>query len=130
VRVAIATDNGFVSAHFGHCPEFTVSEVEDGAVKETRTVPNDAGGPRVVTGLKADVAITGGIGAGAKRVLEDNGIKVISGAAGPVDQVLRDFVAGRLVSNGSLCDHSGHHHGHGHHGGDCAGGRCACADGR
>ena len=26
MKVAISTDNGYVSAHFGRCPEFTILE--------------------------------------------------------------------------------------------------------
>ena len=32
MKIAISTDAGFVSAHFGRCPSFTIAEIEEGKV--------------------------------------------------------------------------------------------------
>jgi len=29
MKIAISTDAGFVSAHFGRCPSFTIAEIEE-----------------------------------------------------------------------------------------------------
>jgi len=30
MKIAISTDSGFVSEHFGRCPSFTIVEITDG----------------------------------------------------------------------------------------------------
>ena len=41
MKAAISTDGGFVSAHFGRCPSFTIVEMEDGQVKSTDEIASD-----------------------------------------------------------------------------------------
>ena len=36
MKLAVATENGQVAEHFGHCPEFTIYDVEDTQVKAKR----------------------------------------------------------------------------------------------
>lgn len=38
MKVAVATESGQVAAHFGHCPEFTIYDVEDNQVKSKTVV--------------------------------------------------------------------------------------------
>ena len=40
MKVAIATDQGYVSAHFGRCPSYTIYEVVDGKVQEKEEIDN------------------------------------------------------------------------------------------
>ncbi len=67
-----------------------------------------------------ETVIVGGIGAGAIAHLRAAGIKVVSGAAGDIDEVLSSFVGGGLQSQDAVCagEHgtSGqcHHHGSDH----------------
>lgn len=49
--------------------------------------------------------LAGDMGAGAKNVLESHNIKVIRGQKGEVEQLVRDYLAGRLTDSGETCDH-------------------------
>ncbi|MCF7873072.1 MAG: dinitrogenase iron-molybdenum cofactor, partial [Candidatus Omnitrophica bacterium] len=40
MKVAISTDSGYVSQHFGRCPVFTLVECEDEKVIEKKEIPN------------------------------------------------------------------------------------------
>ncbi len=40
MKIAISTDQGYVSAHFGRCPEFTLVDFENGKIIKRETVPN------------------------------------------------------------------------------------------
>ena len=37
--IAVATENGAVAAHFGHCPEYTLVKAEGGAILEQKVIP-------------------------------------------------------------------------------------------
>ncbi len=40
MRIAIATDQDFVSQHFGCAPAFTIVELEEGRIRSTFIIPN------------------------------------------------------------------------------------------
>ena len=40
MRIAISTDGGTVSAHFGRCPAFTIVDIEDGKVLHKEEISN------------------------------------------------------------------------------------------
>ena len=42
MKIAISTDNGQVSAHFGRCPEFTVVEIENGKVLSKEVIAQES----------------------------------------------------------------------------------------
>jgi predicted Fe-Mo cluster-binding NifX family protein len=124
--VAIVAEGERVSPHFGRSEGFILAEVDDGSVKSRSAVQaptrHECG---ALAGLfaqhKVDTVIVGGIGAGAIGHLKATGIEVVSGAAGDIDEVLSDFIEGKLLSGDAVCsgdhDHSGqcHHHGPGTH---------------
>lgn len=123
MKVAVTTENEKVFQHFGHCRYFTIAQMEDGKVVSKETVDAEGSGHSALGGfLKShgvDVLICGGIGGGAKKVLEEAGIRLMPGVSGDtaVDQALADFGAGTLESNPDAgC--SGHGHGEGHSCGD------------
>jgi predicted Fe-Mo cluster-binding NifX family protein len=105
-----------VSEHFGHSPAFTLAEVEAGEIRSTRTVesPEHAPGriPRFLKEQGADAVITCSMGQRAQTIFEHTGIECYLGVTGQVDEVLRRFAAGELVSGESSCNHD---HGHDHH---------------
>jgi len=123
LKLALATDGNQVAAHFGHCPEYTLVEVENGEVKTQLTIPNPGHQPgflpAYLSELKVTHVIAGGMGARAQELFAARGISTIVGAQGPVSEVIRDFLTGRLVAGPSLCSHGSGEHGHG---GGCGGG--------
>ena len=40
MKIAISTDGGYVSAHFGRCPSFTIMEVEDSKLVGKEEIDN------------------------------------------------------------------------------------------
>lgn len=107
MKIAVATDNGNVAAHFGHCPEFTVFEIENGQVKRQEEIPNPGHRSCLLPGFFGDMGVTcivaGGMGPEAKRAFAARGIITIIGVKGTVEQAVSDFIAGKLVGGPSLC---------------------------
>ena len=134
VRIAIPSMEAggledILSGHFGHCPVFTLVDVEGKKVKDHKVLPNNAheegGCMGVVNLLKqngVDVIVVGGIGMRPMMGFEQVGIKVYAGAAGTVEFLVNEFIEGRLRQAGDevICGHSrepAHEHGPGcHHG--------------
>lgn len=127
VKVAVATDGQYVAAHFGHCPAYTLAEVEGGQVKRVETIPNPGHRPGFLPaylgGLGVTHVIAGGMGPRAQELFAARGITTIIGVQGTINEVLDAFTAGRLVPGPSLCDHGAEGHGSCQGGGRCGGHR-------
>lgn len=121
--VAVATDGKNVSEHFGKCENFTLYEIESSSVKNKKvisTIGNQHGAlPPFLKSQGVEVAIVGGLGAGAKQGLVENGIEVIAGISGSIDVAVKEFLEGNLQPGNEGCSGHGHEHDHG------AGG-CSC----
>lgn len=100
--IAIPTEESKVSAHFGRCSLFTLVTIENGKVKEKKTLlaqgyqHQHEDFASLLKEKGASYVITGGIGSGARMALESIGLKVISGAQGEIDEVIRAFLEDRL----------------------------------
>ncbi|MCK4550653.1 MAG: NifB/NifX family molybdenum-iron cluster-binding protein [Candidatus Aenigmarchaeota archaeon] len=107
MKLAISTDNGQVSEHFGRCPQFTIVDIENGKVAKKETIEN----PGHVTGflpkffhdIGADIVIAGGAGGRAQEFFSEFGIKLILGVTGSVDEVIEKYAAGKLETGESTC---------------------------
>jgi Mrp family chromosome partitioning ATPase/predicted Fe-Mo cluster-binding NifX family protein len=112
MRIAIPVTDGKLSAHFGHCEEFAVVDVDE----QTRQIANVAQLlppahepgvlPKWLAGQKADVIIAGGMGQRAQQLFAQNNIKVIVGASArdPV-QLAKDYLDDTLEIGANACDH-------------------------
>lgn len=112
--LAVTSENGEVFQHFGHTPEFTIYETKGDELLGPRVIPTGESGHGALAGildaLGVEVLICGGIGGGAQMALDEIGVKVVGGAAGKVDAVVKDFLAGTLNPRS---DFRCHHHEHG-----------------
>ena len=120
MKIAITTENGEVFQHFGHCPKFTVYDVVDQRIaNKTELDTSDSGHEalaQVLSDNHIDVLICGGIGGGAKRELIRRRIEIVPGVTGKVEEVIVDYLSGKvLASPDYVCDH----HEHNHEGGHC-----------
>lgn len=120
MRIAVTYENGEVFQHFGHTERFKVYDVEDGKILKSEVVGTNGSGHGALAGvlsaLKADVLICGGIGGGAQMALADCGIRLYGGVSGNADEAVRAFIAGGLDYNPDVhCDHHDHEHGDGGH---------------
>lgn len=119
-KVAIATDGPVVAQHFGHCPAYTIIEVNDGTTINKTVVPNPGHQPgflpRFLGEKGVSCVIAGGMGPRAQDLFAEQGISTIIGVTGPVEDVIRSYLNGNLAGGESLCEHGQHGHGH-----DCEG---------
>lgn len=119
MKIAVTYDEGKIFQHFGKTEYFKVYQVEDGQVVSSQVISSNGSGHGALAGILAeqavDVLICGGIGGGAQAALEEEGIKLCSGAQGDVDEAVEAYLKGELVSSGVNCDH---HHEEGHSCGD------------
>lgn len=120
MRVALPVDNGNVNQHFGRSNEFAVIEIEGTDIKDSKIISaanlahNHEGLAGLLKNEKVEVVIVGGIGPRAQTALEECGIKVITGAEGPINDVVKLYARGQLVSRPVSCGH-GHGHECSHH---------------
>ena len=105
--VAISTDSGRVSAHFGRAPEFTFITIEDNKVVKKEIVPNPGHTvgsiPQLVNQHGAKYMIAGGMGRRAEAFFNQYGIEVIVGVQGSIDEVIKKIIDGTLEGGESLC---------------------------
>ena len=68
MRIAVTYENGQIFQHFGRTEQFKVYDVQDGTVVSSEVVGTNGSGhgalAGVLTALKADALICGGIGGG------------------------------------------------------------------
>jgi predicted Fe-Mo cluster-binding NifX family protein len=112
-KVAVASDNGMVTQHFGHCEGFMVFDVENKQIikSELVTSPGHKPGflPNFLHDLGVNVIISGGMGGGAIDIFNERGIEVIVGATGEAKAAVEAYLQGSLVSTGSVCRDHQHH---------------------
>jgi predicted Fe-Mo cluster-binding NifX family protein len=116
MRIAVASDNGMVTEHFGHCQGFMIFDTENGQILKSETVANPGHRPGFLPNFLNDkgvnVIISGGMGAGAINIFNEKNIEVIIGGRGDAKEAVELYLQGRLQSTGSVC----HEH---QHFGDC-----------
>lgn len=111
LRIALpTTDRKTVDEHFGHCAGFAVFDVgaTEALSMEYLTAPPHAPGvlPAFLAEQRVDVIITGGMGQRAIALFAEAGIEVILGASGGIEDNLREYLGGELVSRGTPCRHT------------------------
>lgn len=119
MMIAIPYQNGQVFQHFGHTEQFKLYQVEDGQITNKMLIPTGGSGHSALAGLlsrlKVDALICGGIGGGAQAALAEVGIRVYGGVQGDADAAALALAAGQLVYDpNARCDHHDHDHEHEH----------------
>lgn len=112
MRIAIPVTDGKLSAHFGHCEQFAIIDVDrdSKSIKSQELVdsPGHEPGalPRWLSGLHVELVIAGGIGRRAQQLFAQSGIDVVVGAVDDNPQELASqYLAGQLQSGQNICDH-------------------------
>ena len=121
--IAVTHENGNIFQHFGHTEEFKLYDVEDGKIVRTAIVSTDGKGHGALAGLlselRVEVLICGGIGGGAQMALGEADIQLRGGVSGNCDEAVKAFIAKTLAYDPDVkCNHHDHDHGHscgGHH---------------
>lgn len=116
--VAIATENNLVAQHFGRCPEYTLYQIVEGAVKEQKRIANPGHEPgflpRYLAEMGVNTIIAGGMGPRAQSLFAGESIETYIGVCGAVSDVIDAYLAGELQCGTSTCDHPHSDHGEGH----------------
>ena len=118
MRIAVTYENGSVFQHFGHAMQFKIYDIENGKIVSSEIVDTNGSGHGALVGvlsaLKVDALICGGIGGGAQMALAAAGIRLYGGVSGSADAAAEALAAGKLDFNPDVrCDHHDHH-GEGH----------------
>jgi len=107
MKIAISTDTGFVSAHFGRCPSFTIAEVEEGKVLKVEEINNPGHQPVFLPNFLAErgvkYIICGGMGNRAQMLFAEKNITPVIGVTGKIEEVIEKFVQGKLETGKSFC---------------------------
>ena len=110
MKIAIPLAEGKLTAHFGHCQQFALVDVEDNQIINTETLvppPHEPGVlPAWLHEKGADVIIAGGMGNRAIDLFHQSGIKVITGApCEDPETLVNSYLNQTLVQGSNLCDH-------------------------
>jgi len=107
MKIAVTSNGKDLSANvdprFGRCNHFIVVDpetMEFNVLDNTQSLdlPQGAGiqAGKTIADAKADVLITGHCGPKAFMVLEQAGIDVVTGASGPIAEVIEQYKKGQL----------------------------------
>ncbi|HOD13826.1 MAG TPA: NifB/NifX family molybdenum-iron cluster-binding protein [Spirochaetota bacterium] len=112
MKIALPVSDKKLCLHFGHCDTFEMFDVDDQTKKITARVtfeapPHQPGLlPRWLADKGVKCVIAGGMGSRAIEIFRENGVDVVTGAqAGEPAAIVKDFLEGRLVTGGNVCDH-------------------------
>jgi predicted Fe-Mo cluster-binding NifX family protein len=110
MKFAIPLANGKLTAHFGHCQEFALVEVEDNQILKTETLvppPHEPGVlPSWLHQLGTNVVIAGGMGQRAVSLFGEKGIKVVTGAPTlEPEELVNSYLNQTLQTGANVCDH-------------------------
>ena len=107
MKIAIPTESGNVSEHFGRALEFTIVDIKNNKIVNKEVIPNPGHVrgfiPKFLHEKGVKYVITGGIGWRAIEIFKKFGVEVIVGVRGRIEEVLKKFIEGKLVSGESLC---------------------------
>ena len=112
MKIAIPTSNGLLAAHFGHCEQFAMFDVDTNSKAiegpEFVTPPPHEPGllPRWLHEQQTNVIIAGGMGQRAQDLFTERGIQVVVGApAEEPKSIVSAYVEGTLATSANSCDH-------------------------
>ena len=113
-KIAVASENGMVTEHFGHSVEYMIFETENKEIIKSETIasPGHKKGflPNFLADKGVNVIISGGMGAGAIEIFNERNVEVVVGATGDAKAVVEAYLQGILQTTGSVCHEHQHHH--------------------
>ena len=112
MKYAVPVNGDVVSAHFGHCEQFALIEVDEAKKqilkKELVNSPGHEPGvlPQWLAEKGVSLVIAGGMGSRAQSLFQQNKIGVITGImeSDPEKAVL-SYLNGILATGANTCDH-------------------------
>jgi len=102
-----------VAQHFGRCPYYVFVDVEGNEVKSIETKENPYFNshergvvPQFIAKENANVIIAGGMGPRAIEWFERLSVQPITGVSGKTEDILNDYLAGKLKGADPCDEHS------------------------
>ncbi|MEA3280201.1 MAG: NifB/NifX family molybdenum-iron cluster-binding protein [Thermodesulfobacteriota bacterium] len=110
MKFAIPLAGGKLTAHFGHCQDFAIIEVENNQIKNKEILipPAHEPGvlPRWLHEQGANVIIAGGMGQRAVDLFTQNNISVVVGAPSlEPEELVKSYIDNTLATGDNVCDH-------------------------
>jgi len=112
MRYAIPVSSGGLSAHFGHCEQFALIDVDEERreVLRKELIPSPGHQPGLLPEWLAEqgvsVVIAGGMGSRAQSLFQQNRIKVIINALeNDPEKAVLSYLNGTLATGDNICDH-------------------------
>lgn len=100
MKIAVTYENGEVFQHFGRTENFKIYDIKDGKIESSEVIGNGGfshgGLVQVLLDNGVDTFICGGIGGGARDMIESRGIKLLPGASGNADACVQAYLDGKL----------------------------------
>ncbi|MDD4002091.1 MAG: NifB/NifX family molybdenum-iron cluster-binding protein [Bacteroidales bacterium] len=115
MKIAVPTRNEMVDSHFGHCESYTIFTIdnENKNILSKESLPSPVGCgcksniASVLHEMGVEIMLAGNMGDGAVYVLESNGIEIVRGCSGKIEDVVIAFLNGIIEDSGESCSH--HH---------------------
>jgi len=111
MKIAISTDHGNVSAHFGRCASYTIYDINESNILAKEEIPNPGHEPGFLPQFLSEKGvqciIAGGMGPRAQALFVQKNIKTVIGVQGAVDDVIQKYLNQELEAGTDLCDHGG-----------------------
>jgi Mrp family chromosome partitioning ATPase/predicted Fe-Mo cluster-binding NifX family protein len=110
MKFAIPLASGKLTAHFGHCEEFALIDVNEKQIKNKETLkppPHEPGLlPKWLHEQGVNVVIAGGMGNRAIQLFGEQNIKVITGAPSLLpEELVNSYLSDSLETGSNVCDH-------------------------
>lgn len=112
MKIAVPLVDGKLSAHFGHCQQFAIVEIdkENNKVNKVEMLepPRHEPGvlPKWLSDMQVELVIAGGMGQRAQQLFNQNGIKTIVGASDDSpEELAMAYLENRLEAGDNICDH-------------------------
>ena len=99
-KIAISSNEKYMTPYFGHCYSFDIVEVKDGKIAKREQVLNPGYDtdflPKFLFKKGISHVMAGHIDQEMKASLNNNNIKLLLGISGEIDDVIEKFVNGNL----------------------------------
>ena len=119
MKIAVSTDYGNVSAHFGRCASYTIYDIKKSSIVAKEEIPNPGHEPGFLPQFLSEKGvrciIAGGMGPRAQALFAQKNIEIVIGVQGGVDDVIQKYLEHELEAGTDLCDHGAEGAGFGAH---------------
>ncbi|MFA6710162.1 MAG: NifB/NifX family molybdenum-iron cluster-binding protein [Candidatus Methanomethylophilaceae archaeon] len=117
MKVAVTYDNGEVFQHFGRTESFKVYTITDNKIVSSEIIGSNGNSHGSLAGYLRSLGVSGlicgGIGGGAREMLDSEGIKVYPGVSGNADDQINALISNDLrYDPDTECDHHDHEEEH------------------